>query len=80
MDSRNAAFASNTRRNPVKPDTAHYSHILRLTAKQQALDVPTNLDIALFLGTELTKMMIRMTVTESAPFRCRQGAKQRMVS
>ena len=40
----------------------------------------TNLDIALFLGTELTKMMIRMTVTESAPFRCRQGAKQRMVS
>ena len=33
-----------------------------------------------WLGTELTKMMIRMTVTESAPFRCRQGAKQRMVS
>ena len=57
-----------------------YSHILRLTAKQQAPDVPTNLDTALFLGTELTKMMIRMTVTESAPFRCRQGAKQRMVS
>ena len=44
------------------------------------LDVPTNLDIPLFLGTELTKMMIRMTVTEPAPFRCRQGAKQRMVS
>ena len=36
--------------------------------------------IALFLGTELTQMMIRMAVTESAPFRCRQGAKQRMVS
>ena len=26
-----------------------YSHILRLTAKQLAPDVPTNLDIALFL-------------------------------
>ena len=38
------------------------------------------LDIALVLGTELTKMMIRVTVTESAPFPCRQGAKQRMVS
>ncbi len=33
-----------------------------------------------FLCTELTKVMIRMTVTESAPFRCRQGAKQRMES
>ena len=66
-----------------EPDEAGTSAplaILPLTAKQQALDVPTNLDIAFFLGTELTKMMIRMTVTESAPFRCRQGAKQRMVS
>ena len=36
--------------------------------------------MALFLGTELTKMMIRMMVTESAPLRYRQGAKQRMVS
>ena len=62
------------------PSPEHDSHILRLTAKQQALDGPTNLEIAFFLGTELTKMMIRMTVTESAPFRCRQGAKQRMVS
>ena len=32
------------------------------------------------LDAELTKMMIRVTVTESAPFRRRQGAKQRMVS
>lgn len=36
--------------------------------------------MALFLGAELTKMMIRMTVTESAPLRYRQGAKQWMVS
>jgi hypothetical protein len=64
----------------LKPDARALLAILRLTAKQQALHGPTNLDIALFLGTELTKMMIRMTVTESAPFRCRQGAKQRMVS
>ena len=60
---------------------ADQSHILRLAAKQQgARTSPTNFDIALFLGPELPKMMIRMTVTESAPFRCRQGAKQRMVS
>ena len=32
------------------------------------------------IATELAEMMIRMTVTEGAPFRCRQGAKQRMVS
>jgi len=46
MDSRNAAFASNTRRNPLKTPE-HSSHILRRTAKQQARDDATNLDIAL---------------------------------
>ena len=49
-------------------------------ASKQALDGQTNLILPLFLSTELTKMMIRMTVTEYAPFRCRQGAKQRMVA
>ena len=37
-------------------------------------------DLVIFLGAELTKMMIRVTVTECAPLPCRQGAKQRMVS
>ena len=67
-----------SRRNNAESGRADIN--LTVPPTQQALDVPTNLDIALFLGAELTKMMIRVTVTESAPFLCRQGAKQRMVS
>ena len=66
--------------NPVEAVHSSTTRTFFGSPRSSRRSTPTNLDMALFLGTELTKMMIRMTVTESAPLRYRQGAKQWMVS